>query len=246
MSTTRRRPGSYTKGQIKDEVFVEAYLSNGGDATAAARAAGKKGTQKTLHEAGCRLLKRVRAAGLIQERVDQVTGIMRADEVLRHLSELADPTKNTMEHFVTLTDGMDARLAAIDARMAALEKNGKASPADLEKLQAEMVALRASLNRGWVYDIAKGFKAGKAHLLRELSIRENGHIAVKMESRFEALQELNRVYMDRPPTGDEDRIRAVRARVLVILMDPEQRRQAQEIALKVLPAAARLVEEKRG
>ncbi len=76
-------------------LFVEAYLANGGNATAAAKAAGF--SARTAYSAGSRLLKDVEVAGLVQARAREGLGKAKltADEVLASLARdiRFDPAK---------------------------------------------------------------------------------------------------------------------------------------------------------
>jgi hypothetical protein len=71
----------------KQKMFVEAYLSNGFNATEAARTAGYKGSDNTLSQRGHELVRNSKIAVLIQNRVTEAA--MPANEVLESLSEIA-------------------------------------------------------------------------------------------------------------------------------------------------------------
>jgi phage terminase small subunit len=76
----------------KQRLFVESYLSNGFNATEAARAAG----YKQPHSQGPRLLENVGVSAVIEARLNEAK--MTADEVLRELGEIARaPWKNFVE-----------------------------------------------------------------------------------------------------------------------------------------------------
>lgn len=77
------------------KLFVEAYLTNSGNAGEAARAAGY--SAKTSHAAGCRLLKHVQVATLLKQRRAFVIEKMEltTERTLREIARLAyvDPRK---------------------------------------------------------------------------------------------------------------------------------------------------------
>ena len=71
----------------KQRLFVESYLSNGFNATEAARAAGYKGNDVTLAAVGYENLRKPQIAAVISERVNEAA--MGANEVLARLSAIA-------------------------------------------------------------------------------------------------------------------------------------------------------------
>lgn len=77
---------------LKQQLFVEAYLGNGGIAAAAARTAGYTGSDETLWTTGCRNLKKPKILSAIKARTGALVadkGIMAADEVLIRLTRVA-------------------------------------------------------------------------------------------------------------------------------------------------------------
>lgn len=70
-------------------LFVEAILANGGDATAAAKAAGVAGTPGAIKVTASRLLARARTRGLLEHRLAKILGAMGAEEVQERLATLA-------------------------------------------------------------------------------------------------------------------------------------------------------------
>jgi phage terminase small subunit len=71
----------------KQRLFVESYLSNGFNATEAARTAGYQGNENTLSSVGYENLRKPEIAQIVGERVDEAA--MSANEVLSRLSEHA-------------------------------------------------------------------------------------------------------------------------------------------------------------
>lgn len=71
----------------KQRMFVEAYLSNGFNATEAARAAGYKGNDVTLASVGYENLRKPQIAAFVSERTNEAA--MSANEVLYRLSVIA-------------------------------------------------------------------------------------------------------------------------------------------------------------
>jgi phage terminase small subunit len=71
----------------KQRLFVEYYLSNGFNATEAARAAGYKGNENTLSSVGYENLRKPEIAAVVSERVNEAA--MGANEVLARLSAIA-------------------------------------------------------------------------------------------------------------------------------------------------------------
>jgi phage terminase small subunit len=71
----------------KQRLFVESYLSNGFNATEAARTAGYKGKEHTLHVVGYENLRKPEIAAVVSERINEVA--MSANEVLARLTQIA-------------------------------------------------------------------------------------------------------------------------------------------------------------
>jgi phage terminase small subunit len=71
----------------KQRLFVESYLSNGFNATEAARAAGYKGNDVTLAAVGYENLRKPQIAAVVSERINEAA--MSANEVLARLSKHA-------------------------------------------------------------------------------------------------------------------------------------------------------------
>jgi phage terminase small subunit len=71
----------------KQRLFVESYLSNGFNATEAARMAGYKGSENTLSSVGYENLRKPEIAALVSERMNEAA--MSANEVLARLSAIA-------------------------------------------------------------------------------------------------------------------------------------------------------------
>lgn len=83
----------------KQQAFVEAYLSNGFNATQAALSAGY--SEKTARSIGSENLTKPDISEVIQQRIAEMT--MSADEALMRLS---DHARGTMEDFVTVKGGL--------------------------------------------------------------------------------------------------------------------------------------------
>lgn len=71
---------------LKQQMFIEHYLANGGNATDAARQAGYAGSEDTLRNTGAKLVANGYIAAEIEKRVKAVKGIIGADEVLTVIS----------------------------------------------------------------------------------------------------------------------------------------------------------------
>jgi len=71
----------------KQKLFVESYLSDGFNATEAARAAGYKGNDVTLASVGYENLRKPQIAAIVSERINEAA--MSANEVLYRLSAIA-------------------------------------------------------------------------------------------------------------------------------------------------------------
>ena len=71
----------------KQRLFVESYLSNGFNATEAARAAGYKGDSRTLAVVGFENLRKPNIAALVSARINEAA--MSANEVMARLSAIA-------------------------------------------------------------------------------------------------------------------------------------------------------------
>lgn len=71
----------------KQRLFIESYLSNGFNATEAARAAGYKGTENTLSSVGYENLRKPEIATAVSARINEAA--MGANEVLARLSAIA-------------------------------------------------------------------------------------------------------------------------------------------------------------
>jgi phage terminase small subunit len=71
----------------KQRLFVESYLSNGFNATEAARASGYKGNDTTLAAVGYENLRKPQMAAAVSERINEAA--MSANEVLARLSDIA-------------------------------------------------------------------------------------------------------------------------------------------------------------
>lgn len=80
-------PRAGDKLTVKLRVFVDSYLSNGFNATEAARAAGYKGNENTLSSVGYENLRKPEIAAVVQERLNEAA--MSANEVLARLSKIA-------------------------------------------------------------------------------------------------------------------------------------------------------------
>lgn len=80
----------------KQRAFVLAYASNGGNGTAAAKAAGYKGTEGSLGAAASRLLRNDKVTRALAELTAPVTNdkILTATQVLERLSEEATDLAN--------------------------------------------------------------------------------------------------------------------------------------------------------
>lgn len=128
---------------LKQKAFVEAYLSNGQNATQAALAAGY--SERTAHSQGSRLLNHVEVSAEIQRRTQRVVNRLEvtADRIIQERARLAfyDPTKlagiQTLEQIHALdedtrraiqeielkADGsLKIKAASKDASLTALEK----------------------------------------------------------------------------------------------------------------------------
>lgn len=89
---------------LKQTLFVEAYLSNGGNATEAARAAGYKGDDDTLRSVGAQNLTKHHIQQAIKSRMGRLAserGILSADDVLDLISRQAS---GSMDDFTTATE----------------------------------------------------------------------------------------------------------------------------------------------
>lgn len=78
------KPGDLTG---KQQVFIDEYLSNGFNATEAARKAGYKGDSKTLAVVGFENLRKPNISAIVNERLNEAA--MSANEVLARLSKIA-------------------------------------------------------------------------------------------------------------------------------------------------------------
>jgi phage terminase small subunit len=83
----------------KQQAFVEAYLSNGFNATQAALSAGY--SEKTAYSIASENLRKPEIAEAIQQRIAALT--MSADEALMRLS---DHARGTMEDFIAIKGGL--------------------------------------------------------------------------------------------------------------------------------------------
>jgi phage terminase small subunit len=70
----------------KQRLFVESYLSNGFNATEAARVAGYQGNENTLSSVGYENLRKPEIAAVVSARIDEAA--MSANEVLHRLSAI--------------------------------------------------------------------------------------------------------------------------------------------------------------
>jgi len=71
----------------KQKLFIESYLSNGFNATEAARRAGYKGNEHTLSSVGYENLRKPEIAAVVSERINEAA--MSANEVMARLSAIA-------------------------------------------------------------------------------------------------------------------------------------------------------------
>lgn len=74
---------------LKQQMFIEHYLANGGNATVAARQAGYSGSEIVLTGVGSRLLANVSISTEIARRVEQNKNAIGADEVIAILTAQA-------------------------------------------------------------------------------------------------------------------------------------------------------------
>ena len=70
-------------------MFAEGYLANGGNGTQAAIGAGVKGTPGAIRVTANRLLKKARASGLLEQKLQQIEAAMGKEETLLRLSRQA-------------------------------------------------------------------------------------------------------------------------------------------------------------
>lgn len=102
----------------KQQIFIEQYLSNGYNATAAARAAGYSGEDNTLRVVGNDNLTKPAIRAAIDARLREHR--LNADEVLARLSEMA---RGSMEDFIDPDSGVvDLKKAAKGKRLHLVKK----------------------------------------------------------------------------------------------------------------------------
>lgn len=104
----------------KQQAFVDAYLANGFNATAAARQAGYQGDAVTLASVGYENIRKPQIAALIEERIKALA--MGADEALARLSGHA---RGDMSDFVSIKGGLpfvDLNKAADAGKLHLLKK----------------------------------------------------------------------------------------------------------------------------
>lgn len=120
---------------LKQEMFVEHYLANGGNATDAARQAGYVGDDESLRATASRLLTSVNVSSEIQRRVEQNKNAIGADEVIAILSAQARGV-GIADGRRTLADiGLDgvARVLVKRSRIQTEEYNPQAAAIQLGK-----------------------------------------------------------------------------------------------------------------
>lgn len=124
--TTKKAPNARAGNTQEDakhrrKVFAEAYLTNGGNASEAARAAGY--SHKTSHAAGSRLLKDVDVLTIIKQRrkvvIEKIE--LTTERTLREIARVAysDPRKlfnadGTLKQIHELDDDAAATIASVD------------------------------------------------------------------------------------------------------------------------------------
>lgn len=90
---TRRTSPDGGAGRLtpKQQLFVESYIGvANGNGTEAARLAGYKGTSDSLKVTASRLLTNANVASLVDRRLATAKRCMSADEVLEHLTDVAE------------------------------------------------------------------------------------------------------------------------------------------------------------
>ncbi len=152
----------------KQRIFVDSYLSNGFNATDAARTAGYKGNQTTLTSVGYENLRKPDIAAVVQERLNEAA--MSANEVLARLSRIA---RGEVVDFLDEDGKFDLKTAR------KLKKAGL-----LKKLKSK----RTSKN---VDTITEGSEEGRETLESSLIYEE---VEFEMYSAHEALRDLGKFH----------------------------------------------------
>jgi phage terminase small subunit len=108
--------------KTKQRLFVESYLSNGFNATEAARMAGYQGNDNTLSSVGYENLRKPEIAAAVSGRVNEAA--MSANEVLARLSSIA---RGSVSDFLDENEKFDLKRARTAKRDGLLKKLKKKS-----------------------------------------------------------------------------------------------------------------------
>lgn len=148
----------------KQQVFVDAYLSNGFNATDAARKAGYKGKDTTLAAVGYENLRKPQIASYVQERLNEAA--MSANEVLARLSEIA---RGEVDNFIDEDGKFDLKKARRLKKMGLLKKlKTKRTSKQVDTLTEGDEESRETLETALVYEEVE-FELYSAHeALRDL------------------------------------------------------------------------------
>lgn len=120
---------------LKQQMFIEHYLANGGNATDAARQAGYIGDDESLRATGSRLLTSVNIASEIARRVEQNKNAIGADEVIAILTAQARGVGAAAGRKTLADIGLDgvARVVVRRSRKQTEEYNPQAAAIQLGK-----------------------------------------------------------------------------------------------------------------
>ena len=165
-----------TKGQVRRRAtltaFVDHWMVNGRNATKAIQAMaerkGKTVLASTASVRGARYLAAAEQAGLVQARIERVTGAMGVDELIRRESECA---RADVTRFVTLA------APVTDGAVCATGPNPPPLASD------------------WTYDLRAIIAAGQGHLIKRLTQdRDTGRTHIELYDAQEARKTLGAWY----------------------------------------------------
>lgn len=177
----------------KQRAFVEAYLSNGFNATQAAITAGY--SQKTAYSQGARLLKNVEVRAQIEARLGEMA--MSANEALFRLS---DHARGTMADFIDVEHG-DIDLVKADqaGKLHLIKEFSRVVTSDSSRITIKLYDAQAALAQ-----IIKEqhLRAGEATERTDVTTLSDDERLVRMTALMQKAQK--RAAEGKPPAEDEE------------------------------------------
>lgn len=148
----------------KQRVFIDSYLSNGFNATEAARTAGYKGNDVTLATVGYENLRKPQISTIVSERLNEAA--MSANEVLARLSKIA---RGEVTDFLDEDGKFDLRTARKLQKAGLLKKlKSKRTSKHVDTFEKGDEESRETLETSLVYEEVE-FEVYSAHeALRDL------------------------------------------------------------------------------